>query len=97
MKLLNLQIVTRVMPGRVVVTNYSQHTGRKSPHPRPDTSCRGKDASKGRVDPSASFHGVEHKTPCEIDSHKNKRPSSWRTLPPELQARVEYHRNKRAK
>ena len=75
-------------PGRVLVIGpYMRSPGRRSPRPRPDVSCRGRDAERGRVDPAATFHGVEHKTPCEIDCHKTRVPAPAQGLDPVLAAR----------
>jgi hypothetical protein len=78
-------MIVRLMPGRVLSIYLEKYPGRKSPRMRPNTSCHSKDAQVGRVDPAATFHGIEHSVPCVVDCHKTKNPAQ-KPEPEEIRA-----------
>jgi hypothetical protein len=78
-------MIVRLMPGRVLSIYLEKYPGRNNPRMRPNTSCRSKDAQVGRVDPAATFHGIEHNVACVVDCHKNRNPAQ-KPEPEEIRA-----------
>jgi hypothetical protein len=59
--------------GRVETFDARVKPGRKNPKQR-TVSAKAKWLNKGRVDPSARFHGIEQTSATNVDCHKTKQP-----------------------